>query len=122
MTLVSFLALALLPACGGDATVTVDDTSAVESAPSLTTQDYARAYAVALCDAIVRCRGEEGLDGTIQECEVAYQRAEYQRVRDPAQCPAYDGERAAACVVSLEAMECTSLTPDLTPQCQEVCG
>ena len=122
MTLLAALALALLPACGGGGTVTVDDSAADAAVPALGTQDYAQAYAVALCDAIVRCRGEEGLDGTIQECQLAYQRAEYQRVRDPAQCPAYDEARAAACVTSITMMECTYLTPDLTPQCQGVCG
>jgi hypothetical protein len=121
MTLLASLALALLPACGDGSTVTVED-SAAAVVPTLGTQDYAQAYAVALCDAIVRCRGEEGLDGTIEECQLAYQRAEYQRVRDPAQCPAYDEARAAACVTSIEMMECTYLTPDLTPQCQGVCG
>ena len=114
------VALSLLLACGSDATVSVDDSAA--PVESLTTQAYAQGYAAALCDAIVRCRGEEALGGSVQECELAYQRAEYDRVRDPAQCPAYDGERAAACVASLATMECTSLSPDLTPQCQEVCG
>ena len=115
-----FAFLALLSACGEGGNVVVEDTGAAVS--TLGTEDYAQAYAVALCDAIVRCRGEEGLDGSLQGCQIAYQRSEYERVRDPAQCPAYDGERAASCVTSITMMECTSLTSDLTPQCQGVCG
>ncbi len=58
-----FAFLALLPACGEGGSVIVEDTGAAVSA--LGTEDYAQAYAVALCDAIVRCRGEDGLGGSL---------------------------------------------------------